>query len=560
MCKEAISAILLVVTVNVVTYGQVEEARQAMDRGDTVQAVTILSDALASRPTPDAYLELGLAYVKLKEFQRAEDTLKEGSRRYPQDPRFHNQLADLFLENNDREAAKSALRDALAIDPNNNYASDLLATIDMSAGEVQSALRSWNKGGRPVINDILHNYYLKFGSWVVRDAVAFRPSGVLWYSQWKTTESRLLESDNFSNVGLEIEPTQVPDQYNAVVRTTTKMNRLSDIAFDLFKGWPIETTYFNLWNIENSGINFNNLYRWENGLRRVESQLKVPIPAPGLLFLEAGGMWRFERWDLTTLLPQFQSEARFDYKSIAPPMRIKIIPHYRVELGAGFEYRDRNPKGTLPQLFVNQHKMGLFTASAGFRLIDRRYQNRLLLEGFGARRSIVGDMQFAGGTVQLDNRITLSKDTRTYLDWTLKTGNSSGQLPVEQYFTLGLDTLDTPTLNRLRAHTLARHGHYGNGPTGTDFALVNTDIERRLATIPFFNTFNIPFITVKWQAFFDGAKTWDRTHIFEEGKLLLDMGGGVRIETPTHALNLIYGRSLRDGNNVFYAYYERRLW
>jgi len=241
-------------------------------------------------------------------------------------------------------------------------------------------------------------------------------------------------------------------------------------------------------------------------------------------------------------------------------MRIKIVPHYRVELGAGFEYRDRNPKGTLPQLFVNQHKMGLFTASAGFRLIDRRYQNRLLLEGFGARRSIVGDMQFAGGTVQLDNRITLSKDTRTYLDWTLKAGNSSGQLPVEQYFTLGLDTVDTPTLNPLRAHTLARHGHYGNGPTGTDFALVNSDIERRLATIPFFNTFNIPFITVKWQAFFDGAKTWDRTHIFEEGKLLLDMGGGVRIETPTHALNLIYGRSLRDGNNVFYAYYERRLW
>src|SRR5215475_9673544 len=529
MRKEAISAILLVITVNVVTYGQVEEARQAMDRGDPDRAVTILSDALASRPTPDVYLELGLAYDKLKEYQRAEDTLKEGSRRYPQDPRFHNQLADLFLENNDREAAKSALR-------------------------------SWNKSGRPLINDILHNYYLKFGSWVVRDAVAFRPGGVLSYSQWKTTESRLFESDNFSNVGLEIEPTQVPDQYNAVVRTTTKMNRLSDIAFDLFKGAPIETSYFNLWNIGNSGINFNNLYRWENGLRRAGSQLKVPIPVPGLMFLEAGGMWRFERWDLTTLRPQFQSEARFDYKSIAPPMRIKIIPHYRVELGAGFEYRDRNPKGTLPQLFVNQHKMGLFTASAGFRLIDRRYQNRLLLEGFGARRSIVGDMQFAGGTVQLDNRITLSKDTRTYLDWTLKTGNSSGQLPVEQYFTLGLDTLDTPTLNRLRAHTLARHGHYGNGPTGTDFALVNTDIERRLATIPFFNTFNIPFITVKWQAFFDGAKTWDRTHIFEEGKLLLDTGGGVRIETPTHALNLIYGRSLRDGNNVFYAYYERRLW
>ena len=73
MRKEPISAILLVVTVNVVTYGQVEEARQAMDRGEAERAVRILSDALASRPTPEVYLELGLAYDKLKDYQRAEE-------------------------------------------------------------------------------------------------------------------------------------------------------------------------------------------------------------------------------------------------------------------------------------------------------------------------------------------------------------------------------------------------------------------------------------------------------------------------------------------------------
>src|SRR5262249_14282232 len=154
---------------------------------------------------PDFYLYLSTAYQRMKEYQRAEEVLREGSRRYPQDARFYNELADLFLENNDREAAKIELRRTLETDPNNSYASDLLATIDMSEGDVQSALRYWNKGGRPLINDILHNYYLSFGSWVVRSAVAFHPSGVLHYSEWKTTESRLLETDNFTNVGLEIE-------------------------------------------------------------------------------------------------------------------------------------------------------------------------------------------------------------------------------------------------------------------------------------------------------------------------------------------------------------------
>lgn len=555
---KAISAVLLVITINAAAFAQIQEARQAMDRGDNVRAINILSDALAANPSADIYLELGLAYMRVQEYQRAEDTLKEGSKRYPREPRFHNQLADLFLENNDRDAAKSELHDALTVDPNNNYASDLLATIDMSEGEVQSALRSWNKSGRPYINDILHNYYVTFGSWVVKDAVAFHPSGPLYYSQWKTTESRLFETDNFTNVGLEIEPTKVPDQYNAVVRTTTKTNSLSNIAFDLVKGSPVETTYFDIWNIGNSGVNFNSDYRWETGRRRADAQFKIPIPLAGLLYLEGGDTWRFERWDLSpTIEPQYRQNARFDYKSIGPRIHLKTIPHYRVELGAGFEYRNRNPKGDLAQLFVNQHKLGLFTGQAAFRLVDRRYENRLLFEGFAARPSIVGDMRFSGGTAQLDNRVTFSKDTRMYLDWTLKGGTARGQLPIEQYFMLGLDTYSE---NPLRAHTVSDHGHFGTGPMGTDFVLVNTDIERRLATIPLFDTANIPFLTVKWQAFFDGAKTWDRNHVFQPSKLLLDTGGGVRLETPTHALNLIYGRSLRDGHNVFFAYYERRLW
>src|SRR5215471_9620038 len=260
---KAISVVLFVLTVATTATAQIDEALQAMDRNDNVAAVRLLSDALATNPSAEVYLTLGTVYDRMKDFRREEDILKEGSLRYPQDARFHNQLADLALENNDREAAKIELHRALDRDPNNSYASDLLATIDMSEGEVQSALRSWNRSGRPVINDILHNYYLTFGSWVIRDAVAFHPSGVLRYSQWKTTESRLLETDNFTNVGLEIEPTTVPDQYNAVVRTTTKSNSLGNVAFGLFKGAPVYTTYLDFWNLGNSGMNFNGNYRWE---------------------------------------------------------------------------------------------------------------------------------------------------------------------------------------------------------------------------------------------------------------------------------------------------------
>src|SRR5437773_12263031 len=111
--------------------------------------------------------------------------------------------------------------------------------------------------------------------------------------------------------------------------------------------------------------------------------------------------------------------------------------------------------------------------------------------------------------------------------------------------------------NPLRGHTAADHGTYGRGPMGTDFVLVNTDLERRIATLPLFNTFNIPFLTVKWEAFLDAAKTFDRNRIFKQGKLWVDTGGGLRLETPTKSFNIVYGRSLRDGTAVIMGYVER---
>jgi len=166
-----------------VSLAQIDEAREAIDRGEYVRAVNILSETLAKRPDADAYLYLGIAYRHMKEYQKAEDTFTEGSKRYPDDSRFQNELANLFLENNNLESARAALRRALVVDPNNSYASDQLATLDISTGDVQAALRSWSKSGRPIINDILNNYYPGFSSWVVRRGIAFNAGRTLRYGE-----------------------------------------------------------------------------------------------------------------------------------------------------------------------------------------------------------------------------------------------------------------------------------------------------------------------------------------------------------------------------------------
>src|SRR5687767_3420134 len=77
------------------------EARSAMARGDYARAASLLSASIKTEPSADAYVYLGISYAHTREWMRAEEALKEGSARYPADPRFHNELAGVYLAAND---------------------------------------------------------------------------------------------------------------------------------------------------------------------------------------------------------------------------------------------------------------------------------------------------------------------------------------------------------------------------------------------------------------------------------------------------------------------------
>lgn len=531
-------------------------ARAAMDRGDYLVAVPLLLEALASRPSADTYLNLGTAYRHSREWQKAEDTLEEGTERYPGDPRIPTELANAYLGAGDVDGARNALQRALRIDPANVAAADLIAAVELSEGEVQTALGYWNRSGHPIVNEVLHNTNISFGHWTVQDGNAFQHGKMLTYAQWRTTQLRLLETGIFSNVGIAIEPAPASSTYNPVILTTEKVNDLTNIAFDIVKGAPWQTSYLNWWDIANSGITLNSSYRWDYNRKRGELQLHAPIPVPGILFLTATGLWRSERWDVT---PVLQTDAgtnnRFLYKSTGVRAELKYVPYFRFDLGGGFEYTNRAANGSLPQLYIDSSNSGKVIYQASVRLADSRYQNRIHAEGLVARKNFAGDLNYSSATVELNNRFLISKDTDTVFTWTLRGGTSGGQLPVEEYFVLGLDM---HAGNLLRAHPAADHGHYGNAPMGTSFALSNMDIERRIAILPLFNSLNLPYLDVKGQIFLDSGQTMDRANIFKEGKLYFDTGAGLKFETPTHSLNMIYGKSLRDGRNVLYAYIQKR--
>src|SRR5688572_14722432 len=68
-------------------HAQVDDGKAAIDRGELVRAVNILSEEVVERPSADAFLYLGMAYGRMREFVRAEEVLRQGAERYPGDPR-----------------------------------------------------------------------------------------------------------------------------------------------------------------------------------------------------------------------------------------------------------------------------------------------------------------------------------------------------------------------------------------------------------------------------------------------------------------------------------------
>ncbi len=539
-------------------FSQVEEAREAIANEEHLEAIEILTPVVEENPTPDAYLYLGLAHANLTQYDRALELFEQAARLYPANTRFHNETAGVYLADSDVEAAVAALNRALAIDPDDAYASDLLASIRLSEGDVEEALAIWNRVGRPQIDDVFENFSPGFIHWAVPQALTFGSGDTLTYEEWKTTQSRLFRSRLFSNVGLDVEPSGGEDLYNAIVRTSNRTNTPTEILIDLVRGLPVETTYLDIWDIGFSGISWRSSFRWDEDRRRLRGELIVPLPLSSLPVVEFRDTWRSERWNLSpSIRDVFGSEAEFHYKVNSVEAVLKLTPVHQVEIDVGFEYRNRDAVGSIAALGMDERNSGTLDFGMVLTTLEGRYNNRLKVNGFLARESLIGDFDFSGGTIEIANRFHITKDARTVFDWSVTGGTSRGDIPVDHYFLLGLTSL---TDHRLRGHIAADSGRYGRAPMGTDFVLLNTDIEHRLVTIPLFNTLSIPFIEVKAMGFFDSAKTFDRQRIFRQGEWLNDVGAGLRFETPTASFTVLYGRNTNGKENNFYGYVERRFW
>ena len=172
-----------------------------------------------SMPSRSAQVNLtyGLALGHLNRLSDAKQAFLEGHRQCASDKRFPEELAGVAYEQKRLPEAARWLRLALRLDPRDPYANNFLATLYFLSGNLDAALKYWNRVQKPSITALDLDPHLRVHRLLLDRAFAFSPAAVLREPQFLTTETRLNALRIFPSFNIHLDA-QPNGSLNAVFR------------------------------------------------------------------------------------------------------------------------------------------------------------------------------------------------------------------------------------------------------------------------------------------------------------------------------------------------------
>jgi len=133
----------------------------------------------------------GSALAQLGRWDDAAKAFRRGLRLAPDDKRFPIELGGVAYKQKHHREALTWLRRGIELDPFDSYANDFLATIYFVHGNLEAALKYWNRIKKPFIEEIQTDRELKIRPVLLDRAFAFSPANELRLSDYRTTKRRL---------------------------------------------------------------------------------------------------------------------------------------------------------------------------------------------------------------------------------------------------------------------------------------------------------------------------------------------------------------------------------
>jgi len=242
----------------------------------------------------------GSALAQFGRFDDAYRALLTGHRIAPNDKRFPIELAGVSFKQKRNKAATAWLRRALHIDPTENYANDFLGTVYFLDGNLEAALKYWNKIDKPFIENLQPDHSLRIRPALLDHALAFSPASKLRLADFETSLVRLDGLQVFPNPRIQL-AARTEGKFDAILNLRERNgfgDNLWQALLSAFSGIAYQTVYPAYDNIAGSAINITSLARWDAQKRRLAASLSGPLHNNPKWRYQFGVDLRNETWDI----------------------------------------------------------------------------------------------------------------------------------------------------------------------------------------------------------------------------------------------------------------------
>ena len=495
----------------------------------------------------------GSALAHVGRWDEARRVLLSGRRLAPQDNRFPVELAGVAFKQQLYPEAAVWLHRALHIDPTDAYANDFLGAVYFLQGNLEGALKYWNRVDKPQIESVKTEHPLQIRPALLDRALTFAPASPLLLSDLLTSRARVDGLGVF--VAPDFQLTAREDaKFDVVLNLQERNGWGSDIwdgLLSTFRGVGYETVYPQYFNLGHSAIDLTSLVRWDAQKRRLAADVSAPLRQNPKWRYRLGIDLRNENWAI-----------RNSFSGVAPV------------LGA------LNLRREAADAEITSFDTGRWSWSAGIELSHRDYRSvnpgtvltpTLLLEGTQLK-------QLAGTRYEIwhvpDHRLVISSGASSQLAriWSqpahifsrlqgsvsaqwfpksegddyatqvkVRAGGTAGSAPFDELYMLGLERDNDLWL---RAHIGTRDARKGSAPLGSRYFLTNTEVDK--------NLYGNGLFALKLSPFLDTGKITSPSSQLGSQKWLWDTGLQAKLRVLGVGLTLTWGKDLRTGRSAFY--------
>jgi hypothetical protein len=503
----------------------------------------------------DALLHRGLALAQSGDLNAADTVLRTGMRLYPRDARFWEEHAGIAYQQKHFSTAQHALRHALALNPQDDYANNFLGSLYFLQDNLEAALFYWNRVGKPVLDNLAFAPQLHLHPLLLDRAFNFAPRSVWSLQQYRTTEAQLDALNLFPSRFYELLP-QPDGSYGLVVhasqRPSWRQSKLGNLTAFL-RSLPYQAVDPEFYNLNGKGLNWRSYVRWDDEKRMLTSTLALPTPVGPQERLRLYFDGRNENWLISnTLTPAAPALASLNVERAVAGLELRLLQGWRWQESLAAEYSTRNFR-SLSGIPAAANPFFTSTSGISVRLgaqaaLLRIPQNRFTLTSSATaevERFFTAPLGRAASTQAslLAHWLPQARGEDYETTEQVRAGGTFGTVPFDDLSMLGFDR-DNPLW--MRGHFGLVHGKKGNAPLGRNYILSNTEVDKLL--------YHAPWARVQIGPFLDTGNIWDGSAYFGARGWMTDSGVQATLGAPGGFRFFAgYGRDLRSGGNVFYT-------